>query len=88
MRGGCEIAVQKLQGWCTEVKDGDGVLEPRRALLKLDFKNAFNSRRRDGVLREVFAHASLRDAYRLSDWAYSSPSPLLLMKGPGSVGTV
>ena len=79
--GGCEVAVHLLQNWATEVKEG--VSAPRRAVVKVDFANAFNSRRRDGVLEALYAEPSLNAAWRMADWAYKTPSALFLMGKAG-----
>ena len=45
--------------------------------LKTDFKNAFNTRKRSGILSTLFKHSQLGPIWRLSHWAYRSPSTLL-----------
>ena len=54
--------------------DGGG----HKALLKIDISNAFNTCDRARVLRELYARPELAQLHRIADFAYSSPSPLLL----------
>ena len=39
-----------------------------------DLRNAFNSIRRDVILRELFKHQELNQLFRIAHWAYSSPT--------------
>ena len=48
------------------------------ALLKVDISNAFNSCDRAGVLRELYGTPQLGALFRLTHFAYSAPSQLLL----------
>ena len=57
-------------------------------LFKLDFRNAFNCRRRDQVLSTLFSIPTLQAAFRLSHWAYSQPSALFLHDLNGKVAHV
>ena len=48
-------------------------------IVSADISNAFNTRRRDQILSELFKSPELSSLYRLSHWSYGSDSPLLLM---------
>jgi len=50
----------------------------KRALLKLDLSNAFNSCDRARVLQELYDTPELSALHRLADFGYSAPSALLL----------
>ena len=49
----------------------------RRAALKIDISNAFNSCDRAIMLRKLYATPELSSLYRIADLAYSAPSTLL-----------
>lgn len=65
--GGCEAAVHATRRFVTHMKPGE-------AVVKLDFTNAFNSIRRDAMLRAV--SNSLPQIYKFCCSSYSSPSTL------------
>ena len=67
VRGGAEAAVHASRKYLKHLPDG-------HALVKLDFKNAFNSLRRDKMLEAVRDLAP--DIYPLVYSAYSAPSTL------------
>lgn len=46
-----------------------------------DARNAFNSCHRSSVLSAVYDQPSLSPTWRMFDWSYNSPSPLLVMSG-------
>ena len=48
-------------------------------VLKCDLKNAFNERKREQILAELFKREQLRPIWRLAGWAYGSSSDLLVM---------
>ena len=68
---GAEKIVHSLQH---ELADED----KRLALLQLDMANAFNSCDRARLLRELYTLPELQSAYRVANFAYSQPSPLVL----------
>src|SRR6185437_1642092 len=70
-RGGPERAVHRIQA-------GLELMGPESVLLKCNFRNAFNTRRRDEILSSLFQTDSLRPLWRLSHWAYRSPTNLLV----------
>ena len=55
----------------------------RRAALKVDISNAFNSCDRALMLRKLYATPELSSLYRIADLAYSAPSTLLLQRCDG-----
>ena len=67
VKGGAEAAVHATRRYLTNLPSG-------HALLKFDFKNAFNSVRRDRMLEAVQDLA--QDIYPLVHSAYSAPSSL------------
>jgi len=67
VRGGAESAVHAARLYLQD-------LDPSKAILKLDFKNAFNSIHRDKVLAAVLEHA--HSLYPFLHSVYSSPSSL------------
>jgi hypothetical protein len=72
----CEIAVHLLQS----VLDCDDA-----AVLSVDIETAFNSVDRAAVLRALYSHDALSPLFKLTDWAYSSPSLLLVRNRAGKV---
>jgi len=69
--GGSESAVHVLQSALD--------LHPEWVLLSTDITNAFNSRNRSQILSTLFDTPTLSPLWRLAQWAYGSPSDLLLM---------
>ena len=69
--GGAEIAVHCLQAWAEDETN-------KRAILGLDFQNAFNSVYRSAVFKELFAQPELESLFRISHFAYSHPTPLFV----------
>ena len=67
IKGGCEAAVHSVKLYLD-------TLNPNQALLKLDFRNAFNSIRRDKMLEAVQDLAP--DLFPFVHSAYSSSSSL------------
>ena len=67
VRGGAEAAVHAARLYLQD-------LDPDKAILKLDFKNAFNSIHRDKVLAAVLDH--VQGLYPFLHSVYSSPSSL------------
>lgn len=65
-RGGAEIAVHSVRTFLH--------LNEKCTLLKIDFQNAFNSHRRDTMLKEV--HERVPEIYPMVAQAYSSPTPI------------
>jgi len=55
----------------------------KRCALKLDIANAFNSCDRSLMLRKLYATPELCSLYRIADFAYCAPSPLLLQRCDG-----
>jgi len=70
--GGSERAVHLLQA-------GLATMGPDAVVLKCDFQNAFNERKREQILHELFTQDRLRPLWRLSHWAYKAPSELLVL---------
>jgi hypothetical protein len=68
VKGGMEAAVHAARLYLQEMS-----LSPC-AVIKLDYKNAFNSLRRDSMLEAV--HTALPEAYAFIHASYSSPSNL------------
>jgi hypothetical protein len=56
----------------------------KRAALKVDTSNAFNSCDRALVLRKLYATPELSPLFRIADFAYSAPSTLLLQHCDGA----
>jgi hypothetical protein len=79
--GGAEVAAKLLQALlCAE---GDDLVA--LAGLACDFRNAFNSINRAHVLTELFKHKELNTLWRITHWAYSSPSTLWIRAGNGEI---
>jgi hypothetical protein len=57
-------------------------LHPDHVVLALDFRNGFNSLRRDRMLEALYAQPSLSILWRLADWCYGSPSELSFVSSP------
>jgi hypothetical protein len=55
----------------------------KRAVLKVDISNAFNSCDRAAMLRKLYATPQLAPLYRIADFGYSAPSQLLLQRCNG-----
>jgi hypothetical protein len=53
------------------------------ALLQVDISNAFNACDRGRMLRELYSTPQLSPLFRMVDFAYSTPSVLLLERGEG-----
>jgi len=70
--GGAEKAANVLRAGL-EIYGNESIL------LKCDIRNAFNERKRDQILQELFRHDELRPMWKLAHWSYSTPSPLLVM---------
>ena len=51
---------------------------PEAVLLKCDLKNAFNERKREHILAELYKVQSLQPIWRIAQWAYKDVSELLL----------
>jgi hypothetical protein len=73
---GAEQIIHSLQHSLTD-KD------TKRALLKVDISNAFNSCDRARVLRQLYEQPALSAMYRIADFGYSMPSQLLLQRCSG-----
>ena len=56
--------------------------------ISCDLKNAFNSRSRTAILSALYACPQLKSIWKISHWAYSSPSPLWIRMEDGSINTV
>ena len=69
--GGSERAVHLLQ-------HGLATMGPDAVVLKCDFQNAFNERKREQILSALFKQDLLQPLWRLSHWAYETPSELLV----------
>ncbi|MCW3101384.1 MAG: uncharacterized protein JWL77_7002 [Chthonomonadaceae bacterium] len=70
IQAGCEQAVHQLQHLLTRVNP------IREAGIAVDFKNAFNERKRDQILEALYKEKKLIPLWKLTEWAYSSSSPL------------
>ena len=55
----------------------------KRAVLKVDISNAFNSCDRAAMLQKLYATPQLAPLYRIADFGYSAPSQLLLQRCDG-----
>ena len=55
----------------------------RLSLLQVDISNAFNACDRGRMLRELYSTPELSPLYRMADFAYSTPSVLLLERAEG-----
>ena len=71
--GGSEVAVQTMQALMS--------LHPKWSLMTVDVQNAFNSRKRDEILKILYASPQLSKIFRLVDWAYGKPSCLWIKDG-------
>ena len=76
VRCGAEQILHSLQHSLTD-KDA------KRALLKVDISNAFNSCDRARVLRQLYQQPTLSAMYRITDFGYAVPSLLLLQRCEG-----
>ena len=56
----------------------------RLSVLQVDISNAFNACDRGRMLRELYSTPQLQPLYRMVDFAYSTPSVLLLERGGGN----
>ena len=68
---GCEAAVHAVRNFIKGATD-----QNTRVLVKIDVKNAFNTVRRDVILRCL--RESCPEAYAMAYQAYSTPTPLLI----------
>ena len=73
---GAEQIVHSLQHSLTDTVT-------KRALLRVDISNAFNSCDRGRVLRQVYQQPKLSALWRIADFGYSVPSQLLLQRCEG-----
>jgi Reverse transcriptase (RNA-dependent DNA polymerase) len=48
----------------------------------IDFANAFNTRSRSVIAHRLYSHDECRPLWKLFNWAYNRPSPLLVYDGP------
>lgn len=76
VRAGCESAVHILQA----ILDLD-----HSVLLSVDVANAFNSMDRAHVLESLYSHDDLSPIFQLADFAYSTPSSLIVRNSRGKV---
>jgi hypothetical protein len=82
VQGGAEVAAQLINALlCAEDEDEIASL----AGLACDFRNAFNTIDRAHVLKELFKRKELSMLWRISHWAYSTPSSLWIKAGNGEV---
>jgi hypothetical protein len=79
--GGAERALHTLQA-------GIECLGEDVVVLKTDFRNAFNERRRADILTVLFQHDLLRPLWRIAHWAYKQPSQLLVFDRGSLCGTI
>ena len=56
------------------IQSGLEMLGPETVLLKCDIKNAFNERKREQLLADLFKEKRLRPLWRFAHWAYQTPS--------------
>ena len=68
---GCERIVHSLRHHLSDVTNP-------MAVLKLDFKNAFNNIDRAAILHTLYNTPELSDLYRIANFAYAQPSLLLV----------
>lgn len=68
---GCERIVHSMQHSLTDTTK-------KYAVLKVDISNAFNSCNRADMLQKLYDTRELTSLYRIADFAYSTPSELLL----------
>ena len=54
--------------------------DPESILLKCDIRNAFNERKRAGILAELYKVDVLKPLWSLSYFAYKQSSPLLILR--------
>jgi hypothetical protein len=73
---GAERIVHSLQHTLTDTTR-------RLSLLQIDISNAFNSCDRGRMLRELYSTPQLSPLYRMVNFAYSTPSVLLLERAEG-----
>jgi hypothetical protein len=73
---GAERIVHSLQHTLTDATH-------RLSVLQVDISNAFNACDRGRMLRELYSTPQLQPLYRMVDFAYSTPSVLLLERGGG-----
>jgi len=78
-RGGSESAVQILQV-ALEMRDNIAVT--------VDIENAYNTRKRSQILRDLYEQERLRGLWKLAHWSYGRPTPLLLMENGRLVKTM
>ena len=81
VKSGCESIVHVLQA-CLE--------DPSKKLacLKIDIKNAFNTRSRAHCLTSLFRHQSLSSLWRMARWAYEGTSPVWFLSHGSVVDTI
>jgi Reverse transcriptase (RNA-dependent DNA polymerase) len=61
--------------------------EETNIVIKVDFRNAFNTISRTAVLTQLFDRPELGSFFRFAQWAYSKPSVLLVRNSTGEVIT-
>ena len=70
--GGPERAVHVLRA-------GVELFGDESIVMKCDVRNAFNERKREQILATLYRNDSLRPIWRIANWAYGSPSDLLVL---------
>ena len=73
VRSGCEAIVHFLQA-VLETPSGNV------AALKIDIKNAFNTRSCVHALTTLFAKPELKELWRMTAWSYAKPSPVWFLE--------
>ena len=57
----------------------------KHAGCKLDIKSFFNNLDRNTMLSELYSHSSLAQLWRITSWAYSKPTEVLIRSRGGEV---
>jgi hypothetical protein len=76
--GGCEIILHDLQHTLEQQS-------LKVAAFTIDFKNAFNTVSRIACIEQLHKYKTLQPLFRLVNFAYSQPSPLLSERSDGTI---
>jgi hypothetical protein len=82
---GCEGGSERASLLIRSRKDACG---PGGCVVSCDFKNAFNTRDRAGIVEAMFKQKQLAPVWRIFHWAYRAPSRLIVTMGGGVIADI
>jgi hypothetical protein len=71
--------------WCQEELDRS---DETTVILRLDIKNAFNTRRRKKILESLYSNGRLAHLFRYADFCYGRPTDIIMLNRKGKVACV